>query len=415
MISRHNYAVAIVRTAILGPLFLLGCAAIVFTQEVSALLLVNSPKSLQAAVNLSKTHFISLLTFIAHIICPSDVSITYDESTKDMAFSSTNGHLSGYLMPNSVLISNHQIYTDWLSLWHILASTHLGNSVFIFLKDLSWIPVLGRGMKNYNFLFLSRKWEKDKIVLTNQLLEIDANARGYGPANGVKHVFSTSLNQQDSTTLQPPIQHWPSGKNSKQIWPYEILLYPEGTVTSPHTRIRSDKFCDRKGLPHLKHVLLPRVRGLFITLRKLRNTVEVVYDITTGYSGLKPGDNGEDIFTLKQFFLLGYGPKRVNHYIQTWKIADIPLGDDDCEDIDAVKEEDVAKFEQWLFKIWYEKDERMDLFYKSGSFETIPNTKTVIAEIKNKSILDLLSVFTPVIIGILILRLIWLGISRLIF
>lgn len=55
--------------------------------------------------------------------------------------------------PNSVLISNHQIYTDWLYLWFLTYTSKFGNSVFIILKDLSKIPVLGYGMKNYNFYF----------------------------------------------------------------------------------------------------------------------------------------------------------------------------------------------------------------------------------------------------------------------
>ncbi|CAH2350407.1 2-acyl-1-lysophosphatidylinositol acyltransferase [[Candida] railenensis] len=403
MLSRHSYFVSAVRTAIIFPIFILGCTSIVFTQEVAKLVFANSPANLQAVINLTKKHFIDLFTFVTSIISPSKLVITYDPATvdKNLSLSSNGGHLSSVISPNSIVISNHQIYTDWLSLWHIL-STANGGSVYIFLKDLSWIPILGRGMKNYNFLFLSRKWEKDKVLLTNQLLEIDANARGFGPANGVTQVFSTT-----KSTL--PIKHWPQGeaKDSTQMWPYQIILYPEGTVTSPHTRIRSEKYCKEKGLPVLKHVLLPRVRGLFITLKKLKSTVEVVYDITTGYSGLKTGENGEDIYTLKKFLFLGYGPKTIHHHIKSYRLEDIPLGSGDEEDIDSVKEEDLKRFEQWLFEVWFEKDRVMDEFYQNGTFENLqkyPNLKTVHADIKVRSYYDVLNIYLPLFIVLLILR-----------
>lgn len=410
MFSRHSYIVSTIRTAILAPIFILGCLSIVITQEVAKVVFQNSPLNLQAIINLTKKNFIALLTFIATVIYPTKLLISYDPSeSKDLSFQAHNGHLSSQLNPNSVLISNHQIYTDWLSLWHILSLSNLGDCIYIYLKDLSWIPILGKGMKNFNFLFLSRKWEKDKVLLTNQLLEIDANARGVGPANGVKKVFSTS---------DGAITHWPEGNNSSQIWPYEIILFPEGTVTSKRTRGLSEKFIKEKGLPDLHNVLLPRVRGLYITLKKLRKTVEVVYDITTGYSGLKAGENGEDIYTLKRFFLLGHGPKVIHHHFRAWHLKDIPLGTDDQDDIDKVKEEDLKEFEKWLFEVWYAKDKLMEEFYKHGTFnhsERKTPMKSVLADMKIKSYFNLFNTFTPLLFLGLVIRLIWIGISKLIW
>lgn len=417
MLTRHSYVIAAARTAVLAPLFILGCVSLVVLQEVAKAATRRRPAYLQAVINLTKTQFVVLLTFVASIVSPTRLEVTTSAAANAATggtarFRAHNGHLVASISPNLVLISNHQIYTDWLLLWHILACLRLGDSVYIFLKDLLWIPVLGPGMRNFNFLFLLRKWEKDKVVLSNQLLEIDANARGLGPANGVQRVFSRSR-----------LRHWPRGRAARapaagagarapltldaaQPWPYSIILYPEGTVTSPHTRIRLNKFCAERGLAPLRHVLLPRVRGLLITLKRLRGTVSVVYDVTTGYLGLRAGENGEDIYTLKRYFLLGYGPRCIHHHFQEWRIDDIPLGGESgAEDIDEVLEEDYKRFEAWLFEVWRQKDSLMEEFYQKGSFRG--EGEVVEAELKVRSLWDVAAVFVPIGVVALAVRAVW--------
>lgn len=158
------------------------------------ILIQNNPSLKQATINETKTHFVILLSGLTSIINPCKFAITIDTesvpNSQQFHVDSYN-HIHTLLQPNSAIISNHQIYTDWLFLWFLTYTSNLSNAVYIILKDLSKIPVLGYGMKNYNFLFLSRKWEHDKVVLTNQLLEIDANARGHGPANGYRLLSST--------------------------------------------------------------------------------------------------------------------------------------------------------------------------------------------------------------------------------
>lgn len=365
-------------------------------------------------MNLTKTHFLVIITFVSSVISPCKLVISYDTETLPPSNSfkvDSAGHLHSQLSPNSVMISNHQIYTDWLFLWFLTYTSRLSNSVHIILKDMSKVPILGVGMKNFNFLFLSRKWEKDKVILTNQLLSIDANARGLGPANGVKHVASANIS--DATT--EAVNRWPEGENSNKIWPYTLILYPEGTVPSVRTTGVSRNYIEKKNLPPLKHVLLPRVRGLFLTLRKLRNTVQVVYDITTGYSNLREDQFGEDVFTLKRFYLLGIGPKKIHYHIKGWNIADIPLGEETI-DIDDAKPEDLQKFEDWLIKIWYEKDALMEQFYTNGKFPHLEivssRYKSVVADFKLQSIFEVILPFVTTFTGLLLLRLVWLFIRK---
>lgn len=394
---RNTLPVIIVRTAILIPTFILGCLCIVFTQWVSLILFRNSPSTTNSIIGTTKTHFVILLGLLTSIVNPCKIAVTVDvdsvpHSQQFKVDSSLNLHT--FLDPNSVIISNHQIYTDWLFLWFLTYTSNLSNAVFIILKDLSKIPVLGYGMTNFNFLFLSRKWAKDKIVLTNQLLEIDANARGLGPANGVQLVSSKS------TSADIDIKKWPTGKNPRKdqkLWPYELILFPEGTVPSDRTTKKSAEYVLSKGYPPLKHVLLPRVRGLFLALKKLRNSVEEVYDITTAYSDLKADEYGEIKFSLKNFYLRGYGPPVINYFIRAYKIKDIPLGDEDEDDIDETSDESLQKFEKWLLKIWYEKDELMNNFYETGEWNANAyDTRTVIGDFKLKNKWEIVRPYLPI-------------------
>lgn len=389
---RTSLPVLVLRTAVIAPLFLLAIVSCALLQYFAILVVGKNYRSWPFIMK-SKTYFVVFMTFFSLIISPCTISLSSDPDLipKDAFRVDLGGNLHLQLSPNAVYIGNHQIYTDWLFLWWITYTARMSDSVYIVLKDLSKIPVLGYGMKNFGFLFLSRKWEKDKVVLTNQLLEIDANARGAGPANGEQPVASTSAREGD-TPESSNMFYWPRSRPGAKLFPFQLVLYPEGTVISPHTRERLAKFCTQRGMPVLKHVLLPRVRGLFLALRKLRNTAEVVYDFTCGYHGLRPDEYGEDVFTLKRFYLRGMGPKKVSFYVRAWKLADIPLGVE-TEDIDDVLPDDLARFEAWLFDMWYSKDKLMAHFHEHGSF---PKAPTVEAQFKIRSILEVPPLYVSV-------------------
>lgn len=413
LISRHSWPIVAIRTPLCAIIFITGTLSIRFTQLLAWTVLQTQPTLYHSVINLTKVHFFTMLTFLTSIINPCKIVITYsgDELPDYNSFKvDASGNLSSILSPNSVWIANHQIYTDWLFLWFLQYTGRFGDSIYIVLKEnLGKIPVLGPGMRVFKFLFLSRKWEADKVRLTNQLLEIDADARGVGPSSGVKCVASTNPSL-------PGVTLWPKGsRGEKQIWTYQLVIYPEGTVKSPHTRARSDKFVVNTGRPVMKHVLLPRVRGLFLMLRLLRNTVEVVYDLACGYGGLTGDDYGEDVFTLKSFYLLGYGPSLVNYHVRAWNLKDIPLGDDDSLDIDSVDPAVLKKFEDWLYDTWYAKDELLDRFYKTGSFADPQqkNTKTVVADFKLKNPAEALRPFVVIVTFFIILRLVIKGLWAL--
>lgn len=402
MSLRNSYLVAIPRFILVALILLGGVVSSCWTQLVGLYFFKewsNSPQYLQAVMGLTRDHFLIFMIFISRIVSPTKVVITFDPTKfqNTNTFQSNNSKLVSNLLRNSVIISNHQIYTDWLFLWWISYTSFLSRSIYIVLKDLSGIPLIGWGMKNFKFLCLTRKWENDKVLLTQQLEEIEADSRGMGPASGVVQLS------------QGPIK-WPQG-TAKDTWPYQLIIFPEGTVTSDRTTKKSALFCKEKNInPPLKHVLVPRIRGLYLALKKLK-TADVVYDFTIGYSNLKPTEYGEIKFSLKRFYIFGYGPKIINYYVREFKVSDIPLGKD-VEDIDQADPQDLQKFELWLFKVWQEKDDKLKYFYEHGTFDnnTDKLEKTVIADLKLNNFweiglpfvtMGITILFAKVIIGLL--------------
>lgn len=402
---KHSVPVSILRAIVLGSFFFVGCIGIVLTQYLGLKVVGRDADTSRALINATKKQFIAIFVFITSIIAPARVTFSFDEDQlpKSTSFKvDKSGRPQIRMAPNSVIISNHQIYTDWLYLWFLAYLSRIGDSVYIMLKDLSKLPILGYGMKNFNFLFLSRKWDRDKYVLTNQLLSIDADARGMGPSNGVKQIV------QPSSTI---VTRWPPGTGSNR-WPFEVILFPEGTVVSQKTRARSDKFCDTKGIPRLKYTLLPRVRGLFLTLVNLRNSAEYLYDLTCGYSDLKAGQCGEDVFSLKNVYLFGHSPRVINYHVKVWKLSEIPLGSS-VDNIDGIKDEDLERFENWLFERWYEKDKLLANFYETGEFESIEASEkeetltTVNIPFGVTNYLDILGAFSTLFLLALLLKWVW--------
>ena len=66
-----------------------------------------------------------------------------------------------------------------------------------------------------------------------------------------------------------------------------LLLFPEGTNMSRNARATSQKWSKKSGIPDLKHVLLPRSRGLQCCLKGLSGSAEWLYDCTVAYDGIR--------------------------------------------------------------------------------------------------------------------------------
>lgn len=367
-----------------------GGVSVVASQVVFQALYPRNSVQLQHKYNLTKKAFISLLISILAFVAPSSVRITTDNATiAKGTFYKTHGKIASHLKRRSIIIANHQIYTDWVFLWWLTSTADLAGNIFIILKkSLESLPIFGYGMKNFRFIFVSRKWAQDKITLHNGLGTIDANSRGVGPLAG-----------------QSPLRVDPNGEifwdtnifdESKVCWPYSLILFPEGTNLSSKTRQKSAAFAEKISRQPFENVLLPHITGLRFALLALRPSLEVVYDVTIGYSGVKKEEYGELIYRLPNIFLKGKSPKLVDMHIRAFNVADIPMDDED-------------EFMDWLYKVWKEKDDLMETYYSKGSFDLDPELdQTIVGGFKISPVHFLITSFLPTSIFFAILILLYL-------
>lgn len=278
----------------------------------------------RAWMDWTKQLFGILLTFNTQFNTPLCMYMTGNKTVQGLfAKDPTTGHLETRIGDRAIVISNHQLYTDWVYLWWFSLTAKAHGSVYIMLKkSLAKIPVWGWGMKNYRFFFLSRSWAQDEKILTDGLNKI----------------------------------------NEEKQYPAWVLLFPEGTTISANgvrkTVEYSKKFNPPLDVP--KHVLIPRARGLRFSIEKLHQSVEHVYDATIYYEGIPDAHFGEDFYSMKTMFLDRLYPRKIHVYWRAYKVVDIPWQDE-------------AKFEQWLQARWQEKDDLLDTFRRTGRFQPVPS------------------------------------------
>ncbi|CAI4057881.1 putative acyltransferase SKDI_04G2510 [Saccharomyces kudriavzevii IFO 1802] len=317
--------------------FLMGSFSIVIFQVCLQLILPWSKIRLHNGMNQSKKAFIVLLCLILNMVAPSSLNVTFEASKSSKSSSGTNSSFK--FKDRAVIMANHQMYADWIYLWWLSSISNLGGNVFIILKKaLKYVPLLGFGMQNFKFIFLSRNWRKDETTLTNNLVSMDLNARCKGPLTNYKTCYS---------------------KTNESVAAYNLIMFPEGTNLSPKTKKKSEAYCQRAGLQdvQLRHLLLPHSKGLKFALEKLALSLDAVYDVTIGYSPALRTEYVGTKFTLKKIFLMGVYPERIDFHIREFKVDEIPLQDDEV-------------FFNWLLGVWKEKDQLLENYYNTGQFRS---------------------------------------------
>ncbi|OZJ03143.1 hypothetical protein BZG36_04640 [Bifiguratus adelaidae] len=240
-----------------------------------------------------------------------------DEGIELLLRRNSLGKIVGLDLPSRlILISNHQVYADWIYLWCFAYMANAHGAVKIILKDaLRKLPIFGLvcGMQFFDFIFLKRKLAADKVIITQTL--------------------------ERSRSVDNP------------MW---LVIFPEGTVISENTRARSKAFADKLGFVDRTYLLLPRSTGLHLCMATLDDTVEYLYDVTVGYEGVKAGDIPEEKYTIRGTFFHDIYPKKVHMHLRRWRIDSIPVNAD--------------AFNQWLLDRWKEKDALLEEFYRTGKF-----------------------------------------------
>lgn len=306
-------------------------------------------------IRLTKQLFSICLISMSQWWTPIDIYVTEDESCKGLFSLRADETLDSSRMGDrAIVISNHQLYTDWIYLWWFSYTARAHDGITIILKEsLKWLPVLGWGMQHFKFIFLSRKWAKDEKVLDDNLGRLNKDVNS----------------------------------------PCWLLLFPEGTTFSANGVIKSRAYSEKAKLRLPQHVLLPRARGFRHALLRLNETVEYMYDATFYYDGIPDGVYGEEYFTLRRTYFEAHYVKSAHVHWRRFRVKDIPFLDE-------------QEFEKWILDRWYEKDELLERFKTTGSFlvdddDSAKRTLKTHVELKNP--FEILQIFSPPLNVVLII------------
>ncbi|ODM93358.1 1-acyl-sn-glycerol-3-phosphate acyltransferase gamma [Orchesella cincta] len=227
---------------------------------------------------------------------------------------------------HAILLLNHTYEIDWVMGWLVCDRVGvLGNARVYVKKILAYAPVLGWSWKCQEIVFLERDWEQDKRSLGGQLNNL--------------------VNYPD---------------------PMWLTLFPEGTRFTPKKHAASMEVARSKGLPELKHHLLPRTRGFTASIPHLREKVPALYDVLVA---IDPKCKNEP----SMYSIMKGREVRSKIMIRRYLLSEVP--------------EDEKEAADWLHKRYQEKDKLLDNFLRTGEFLT--KEQQALPEFRNFSYVEL--------------------------
>jgi len=211
---------------------------------------------------------------------------------------------------NAISVLNHHYDIDWLMGWVMCQRIKLLGGSRVFNKSSTkFLPIVGWSFWFNEMLFLKREWDSDKKSLVKEIAAI--------------------LDSPEDICIN-------------------ISILCEGTRFTPEKHAASMEIAKEKGLPLLKHHLLPRTKGFTLFVSQVQRKIDTLYDITIGIkevNGKKP--------TLKH--IKDGIPIDFEIYLRRIPISSIPTHDEkECAD--------------WLQQLYREKDEIFDRFATNGTF-----------------------------------------------
>lgn len=214
-----------------------------------------------------------------------------------------------------IVISNHQIYVDWLYIWSFFTLSRSAGNLYIILKrSLQFIPIFGIGMKLCSFIFIARSWIRDKLKFIRRLKRIHA-------------------------------------LDSRWV----LLIFPEGTTLSEKARLKMNEYAAINKVKPNRHTLLPRTTGLLTAIRNLPEARGVL-DLTIGYEGTDAYHYPEEKYGVWGVFAKALAPGTAHMCLSYYRTSTIP--------------ESCTLFEEWLGDIFKRKDILLEEFFRDGEFTT---------------------------------------------
>lgn len=204
-----------------------------------------------------------------------------------------------------IVILNHNYEIDFLCGWTMCERYGvLGSSKVLAKHELLYVPLIGWTWYFLEIVFCKRRWDEDRDTVTNGLQAL----RDY----------------------------------PEYMW---FLLYCEGTRFTEKKHRISMEVAESKGLPKLKHHLLPRTKGFTTTVEYLRGTITAVYDVTLNF---------RDQETPTLLGILHGKQYHADMCVRRFSVDEIPEDEKECA--------------AWLHKLYQEKDALQEQYAKEGTF-----------------------------------------------
>lgn len=161
---------------------------------------------------------------------------------------------------HSLLLMNHTYEIDWLFGWIFCEKMGvLGNCKAYAKKVIQYIPAIGWAWKFAEFVFLERSFDKDKIIIDRQVNEIFDYPDPCWVSMNLKIICCHFCNCM--------------------FFFVQLLLNAEGTRFTPEKHEACNVFCRERGIPELKHHLIPRAKGFQASLQALKAKCPSILDI----------------------------------------------------------------------------------------------------------------------------------------
>lgn len=286
---------------IFGYVFIVSGLIVCFLMLLTYLFVWPFNKTLyrKIVVNLVYTHWCQF-TFLCHWWSGSDCVVRLEKESD----------LEMIGKEHVITLMNHKYDIDWLMAW-ILAERlqMLGGTKIYGKSSLRFVPLIGWAWMFTESIFLRRDWDHDKQIIARDLKCI----RDY------------------------PDDYWVT-----------LLLFCEGTRFTASKHAASMEIAKQKGLPLLKHHLLPRTKGFIHSVHGLKGKVPTVLDLTVGFTR----DSAEPT-------LLNIIQGRrctAEMYVRRIPLDSVPTDTDEA-------------CAAWLHAHFQEKDEIYDNFVQNGHFK----------------------------------------------
>jgi len=307
MISFADFKKNIIPQLCLSYVFLISGLFVNFLQLLSLIFIWPFSKNIYKRLNY----------FLATTIWGNITALAQFWSESDFSFYCSDKDWDKLGKEHVICLSNHHYDIDWVFAWVLCQRFNsLGGSKVCVKSTTKYLPIIGWSFWFNEMLFLKREWQSDKKSLAK---ELDA-------------------------LLETPDDLY-----------FSISILCEGTRFTPEKHAASMEIAKEKGLPLLKHHLLPRTKGFSLIASQSVGKINWIYDVTIGIAQV----NGEKP-TLKH--IKDGVPVQAEIYLRRIPMSSVPKENEkECGD--------------WLHNHYKEKDDIFDAYDKTGSFAETDDVK----------------------------------------